>query len=150
MEYHDIEQIKRRYHLYCEIIPGLYKWKDKIIYIKKKERFDLSLLLTELIHAKSITQGKKYIEDQIKEGLPHYLAKLLCVKCSIPYKESAHRIYFQIWERIHKKFNLKVLVKILFTNNIAISIEILKNIFNNEKKDILEIPFEKAMKLLKV
>lgn len=138
------ERVKRRYQLYCEIIPGFYKWNEKTVYIKNRERYNYSLLLTELLHAKSITQRKKYIEDWVREGLPHYLARLLCYKCNFEYKKTGYQIYFSFWEKIHKKYNLNVLKTILYTNDI----KILKQILKYDKNDILEISFEKAKKLL--
>lgn len=147
--YNDMELIKERYKLLCEMIQGLYKWKEKKIYIKKEVKYDFSLLLAELLHSKSITQGKNWIRKWISEGLIHSLAKILCNKCDIMYIESGHSDYFVIWERIHERYNLEVLKTILFSQDLRISIEILKHIFRYEKDDILEITFKKAKTMIK-
>ena len=85
----DLDLIKEKYAYYSKIIQGLYKWKEKTIYIKETERNNQCLLLTELLHSKSITQGHSEIESWFCEGLPHYLSYLLCKECSIEYKPSA-------------------------------------------------------------
>lgn len=139
--YQDIESIKERYKFLCEVIPGLYKWKDEKIYIKNEAKFDFSLLLAELLHSKSITKGKIQIRKWLSEGLIHYLEKILCEMCNINYIESGHSDYFIIWEKIHKKYSLDVLKTIIFAEDIKITIEILKNIFQYEGADILEITF---------
>ena len=148
--YDDIEGVKDRYKFLCEVISGLYKWKDKKIYIKNKSKFDLSLLLAELLHSKSFTQDKSWIRKWISEGLTHYLTKILCNECDIKYIESGHRDYFVIWEKIHEKYDLEVLKTILFAQNMKISVQILKHIFRYEKDDILQMTFENARSRLEL
>ena len=133
----DLEQIKERYTFYCQNIPGLYKWKEKTIYIKETEKHDQSLLLIELIHSKSITQGHSEIESWISEGLPHYLSFLLCKECEIEYRQSAFSIYFPIWKSIHKKYGFKLISRLIFTKELNLCVSILKNIFQYDKDDIL-------------
>ncbi len=147
IRYNNIEKVKDLYRLYCEIIPGMYKWRERKIFIKEEKKYDFSLLLAELLHSKSITQGYKTIADWIKEGLPHYLEKILCQLCNITYTESEHKKYFIIWEQVHQKYNdLNVLYAIIFAENINITKSILKAIFNYNKEDILEITFEEKQK----
>ena len=146
--YEDVDQVKQRYRLYCELIPGLYKWKEKAVIIKKNRKSDISLLLVELLHSKSITQGKPYIEDWLREGLPHYLSKLICEKQSIPYAPSAHDIYFRMWKEIHERHGIQVLKKILYVDEIRLTLEILKKIFTYDKDDILEISFQNVKEFL--
>ncbi len=146
--YQDIEFTKERYKFLCEIIPGLFKWKDEKIYIKNEAKFDFSLLLAEILHSKSITKGKISIRKWLSEGLIHYLEKVLCELCGIDYVESGHSDYFVIWEKIHKKFNLEVLKTIIFAEDIKITISILKHIFRSEDDDILEITFDEIKTLL--
>lgn len=86
--------------------------------------------------------------DWIKEGLPHYLARILCEKCKIPYSESRHQQFFPIWKIIHEKYNLSVLTTIIYAKNIRITKNMLKNILNYEKDDILEISYQKAKELI--
>jgi len=104
--------------------------------------------LVELLHSKSITQGRIDIEDWLREGLPHYLSKNLCQTHDIHYKESAHDVYNELWERIHVKYGLRVLRKILYSDDIKITMELLKKIFNYDKNDILEIPYDRVKELL--
>ncbi|GAH14962.1 unnamed protein product [marine sediment metagenome] len=85
-ENNDLDNVKERYKFFCEIIPGLYKWKEKTVFIKIEEKYNFGLLLVELLHAKSVTQGHSYIKSCIREGLPHFLAKILSVKCEIHYE----------------------------------------------------------------
>ena len=145
--YSDLENVKERYKFFCEIIPGLYKWKEKTVFIKIEEKYNFGLLLVELLHAKSVTQGHSYIKSWIREGLPHFLAKILSVKCEIHYEEKGYQIYFPLWYKIHKKFDLNILKTILFSENLKISVNILKSIFRYDKNYILELPYKKAKEL---
>ncbi len=146
--YQDIKSVKERYKLLCEIIPGLYKWKDEKVYIKNEAKFDFSLLLAELLHSQSITKGKIQIRKWFSEGLIHYLEKILCDLCNLDYVESGHCDYFIIWEKIHYKYSLEVLITIIFAEDIKISIGIMKNIFHYEKDNILELSLSKILTLL--
>ena len=38
-KYDNIERVKDVYRYYSKIIPGLYKWNEKAVFIKKEERF---------------------------------------------------------------------------------------------------------------
>lgn len=147
-DYVNVEIIKSQYKILCEVISGLYKWKEKSIYIKEEARLNFSLLLAELLHSQSITQGKSYIEEWISEGLPHYLTKIFCKNCSIKYIESGHQEYFPLWEKVHKKHDLIVLKTILFSEDIIITENLLKFIFEYEGKDMLQLSFKKAKDLL--
>jgi len=147
--YQNIELVKERYKLLCEIIPGLYKWKDEKVYIKNEAKFDFSLLLAELLHSKSITKRNTQIRKWFSEGLIHYLEKILCELCDIRYIESGHRDYFVIWEKIYNKYSLDVLKTIIFAEDLKISIGIMKHIFHYEKDDILKISLSKILTLLK-
>jgi len=146
----NIDFLIELFRFVCEITPGLYKHDEKKIYIKFKEKNDLCLLLTELLHSKSITQYYKEIDEWIREGLPHYLAKLLCEKCKIQYIESSHSEYFDAWAFIYEKYGLSVLRNILFCSDIRITKGILKSIMNYDKDDILEISFQKAKELMDI
>lgn len=146
--YQDIELVKERYKLLCEIIPGLYKWKDEKVYIKNEAKSDFSLLLAELLHSKSITKGNIQIRKWFSEGLIHFIEKILCELCDINYVESGHRDYFIIWEKIYNKYGLEVLKSIIFAEDIKITIGIMKHIFRYENNDILEIPLSKILLLL--
>ncbi|MHA1491256.1 MAG: hypothetical protein ACTSRI_16600 [Promethearchaeota archaeon] len=108
----------------------------------------MSLVLSELLHAKSITQGNKEIEDWIREGLPHYLAKMLCIKCGISYSESRHQQYFSLWEKLNEKYELYTLSTIIYAKDIRITRSFLKTIMNYLHDDILEISFQKAKELV--
>ncbi|TFG03088.1 MAG: hypothetical protein EU529_16530 [Promethearchaeota archaeon] len=144
----DIEVIKEIYIEFCRRIPGLYKWRERTVYIKEREKADMSLLLSELLHAKSITQGYKQIEDWIREGLPHYLAKILCSKCDISYSKSKHQQYFSLWEKLNEKYDLYTLSTIIYARDIRLTKSILKNIMNYPNDDILEISFQKAKEIV--
>ena len=146
----DIEALKGFYIEFCKRIPGIYKWREKTVYIKAIERGDMSLLLSELLYAKSITQTHKEIKDWIREGLPHYLAKKLCLKCNIPYSESRHQQHFLLWEKINRKYDLYTLSSIIYAKDIRITIKFLKYIMNYQDDDILTIPYQKAKKLLEL
>lgn len=147
--YEDVGFVKEHYQLICEIIPGIYKWKERSVIIKNEHIGDFSLLLTELLHSKSITQNHKEIQDWLKEGIPHYLAKYLCMKCKIPYSKSEHSEYFQFWEKIHEKYGLDTIKTILYAEDIRISISIMKTILNYSKNDILSLSFEEVVTFLK-
>jgi len=131
------------------MVPGFYKWKEKKIFIKEAFKSDFSLLLVELLHSKSITQGNSYIKPWISEGLPHFLAKVLCNKCNIDYSDSGHQIYFSIWAQLYNLHGITKLRDILYVDDINVSIGKLKQIFRYNYNDILEISFEKAKDLLK-
>jgi len=146
--YNNIESLKLRFRYLCEIIQGLYKWKEKSVYIKSNFKTDLSLLIAELLHAKSITQGHHFIKAWIREGLPHYLAKIISQKCNITYNESGYKIYFPIWELLLNKYNINVLKTIFFSDDLKVSIRILKSIFNYNKDDILELSYKRALEIL--
>ena len=146
--YNNIESLKLRFRYLCEIIQGLYKWKEKTIYIKKEFKADLSLLIAELLHAKSITQGHHFIKAWIREGLPHYLAKIVCQECNITYNESGYKIYFPLWEFLLNKYNFDALKTIIYTDNLKVSIKILRYMFNYDKDDILELSYKEAMDLI--
>ena len=118
------------------------------MFIKNEAKFDFSLLLAELLHSKSITKGKQTISKWLSEGLIHYLGKVLCELCGINYIDSGHRDYFIIWEKIHKKFNLEVLRTIIFSEDIIITIRILKHIFKYEGENVLELTFDEILKYL--
>ncbi len=135
---------------YCEIIPGLYKYREKTVFIKNSHKYDLCLLLTELLHAKSIFQHHKSTEDWIKEGLIHLVAKILCEKCNIEYIPSGHSHFFVIWEHIYREHDLNLLRNIIFAEDIRITKSFLKNLFNYHKDNILEISFEEAKNLLNI
>lgn len=130
--------------------PGLYKCSENAVFIKENEKDDLSLLLAELIHSKSITRSKKYIEDWIREGIPHYLAKVLCEICKVEYSGSGHEEFFVIWERIHHiKGSIEELLKINFAPYIQMTRARLEILFRYEENiDILTIPFKKAKTLV--
>lgn len=130
--------------------PGLYKCSENAVFIKNNEKDDLSLLLAELIHSKSITRSKRYVEDWIREGIPHYIAKVLCEICEIEYSGSAHEEFFVIWERVHRiKGSIEDLLKINFAPYIKISRARLEILFRYEESvDILTIPFKKAKTLV--
>jgi len=130
--------------------PGLYKCSENAVLIKKNEKDDLSLLLAELIHSKSITRSKRYVEDWVREGIPHYLAKVLCEICGIEYSGSAHEEFFVIWERVHRiKGSIEDLLKINFAPYIQMARARLKILFRFEDSvDILTIPFKKAKTLV--
>lgn len=130
------------------MIPGLYKRREKKIYIKKEKKRDFCLLLAELLHSISIMQHHNEIEDWINEGLIHYLTKILCKKCKIQYIQSEHHKYFEIWKKIHQKYGLEVLLTLLKSQDIRITKRLLNYMFNYEKDDILEISFEKSKNLL--
>lgn len=144
----DLDLIKEKYAYYCKIIQGLYKWKEKTIYIKETERNDQCLLLTELLHSKSMTQGHSEIESWLCEGLPHYLSYLLCKECSIEYKPSAFMIYFPIWKFLHKKYGFNLISRIIYTKDLNLSISILKNILQYDNDDILTLSVESIIKYL--
>ena len=144
----DLDLIKEKYAYYCTIIQGLYKWKEKTIYIKETERNNQCLLLTELLHSKSITQGHSEIESWFCEGLPHYLSYLLCKECNIEYKTSAFMIYFPIWKLIHKEYGFNLISRIIYTKNLNLTISILKNIFQYDNDDILTLSAESIKKIL--
>ncbi len=146
--FEDIQTLKEFYIEFCKRIPGLYKWREEKIFIKEKEKADMSLVLSELLHAKSITQGNKEIEDWIREGLPHYLAKMLCMKCGIFYSESRHQQYFSFWEILNEKYGLYTLSTILYAKDIRITRSFLKTILNYPDDNILEITFQKAKELI--
>jgi len=130
------------------MIQGLYKWSEKQLYIKFTAKLDSSLLLAELLHSKSITQGNNRIRKWISEGLIHYITKILCYKCELQYNESGHSDYFIVWEKIHQSYDLDILTTIAFSQDIKISMVLLKNIFRYKKDDIMEIQFEKAKSML--
>lgn len=144
----DIDLIKETYAYYCKIIPGLYKWKEETIYIKETERNDQCLLLTELLHSKSITQGHSEIESWLSEGLPHYLSYLLCKEYNIEYKTSAFIIYFPIWKYLHKKYGFNLISRIIYTKDLNLTISILKNILQYYNNDILTLSTESIMEHL--
>lgn len=147
--YDDIERIKERYKLLCEIIQGLYKWKEKKVIIKVQERNNTGLLIAELLHSKSITQGHSQIKAWIREGLAHFLAEIICKKCNIEYFDSSYKYYYPLWQQVYERYGLNVLKTILYSENLKISIDILKSCLNYKNDDILELPFNKALKLLK-
>ncbi|HUX99977.1 MAG TPA: hypothetical protein VMV49_10525 [Candidatus Deferrimicrobium sp.] len=147
-EYFEIEDVNLFYRMSCEITPGIYKYREKKVIIKTENKFDSCLLLTELIHSKSITQFYQVTEKWIKEGLPHYIAKVICKKCKFSYRDSTHKEFFPLWEFIHKKHGFDVLITILYPIDIKFTKKTLKLIFNYNKEDILEITFEKAQDLL--
>lgn len=144
----DLDLIKEKYAYYCKIIQGLYKWKEKSIYIKETEKKDQCLLLTELLHSKSITQGHSEIESWLCEGLPHYLSYLLCKECGIEYKPSAFTIYFPIWKFLHKKHGFNLISRLIYTKDLNLSISILKNILQYDNDDILTLSAESIEKHL--
>lgn len=147
-QYFEIEDINLFYRTSCEITPGIYKYRERRVIIKIKNKYDSCLLLAELLHSKSITQFHKDTENWIKEGLPHYLAKIICKKCKFQYKDSTHEQFYPLWEYIHEKYGFNVLKTILFPIDIKFTIRTLQWIFNYHKEDILKIPFEKAQELL--
>lgn len=147
--YNDIERVKERYKLLCEIIQGLYKWKEKRVIIKLQEKFNAGLLVVELLHSKSITQGHSYIKSWIREGLAHFLAEIICKKCNIEYSDSGYKHYYPLWQQIYERYGINVLKTILYAENLKISVDILKSGLNYHKEDVLELPFNKALKLLK-
>jgi len=142
------EFLNELYMFYCECVSGLYKRREKRVVIKEESKNDSALLLVELLHAKSIIQNYKITEDWINEGLTHYIAKILCEKCKILYKESGHQKYFTIWEKIYQKYGLDLLKNIIFAEDIKITQKILKLLLNYKRNDVLELSFEKAKALL--
>ena len=146
--------LRRSYHIRSltqqkEADLGLYKWKEKSIFIKKDSKYDFGLLLVELIHSQSITQGNPKIKKWISEGLPHFLAKKFCESCGIYYRESGYRKYISFWKDISKHFDVTLLKSTLFRTTINQAISELNQIFNYQKSDILEIDFKEAIKLWK-
>ena len=144
----NLELIKEIYAYYCKIIQGLYKWKEKTIYIKETKRNDQCLILTELLHSKSITQGHREIESWLSEGLPHYLSYLLCKECNIEYKKSAFIIYFPIWKFLHKKHGFNLISRILYTKDLNLTKSILKSVLLYAKDDILTLSAKSVKNLL--
>ena len=133
---------------YLKIVPGLWKRDEQRVYIKETFSHDFCLLLSELLHSKSIIQQDNYAKEWIKEGLPHYIAKLLCEMCGIRYIKSEHSKYFQFWERIYRKTGLNFLRNILFAQRIEIAKALLKSFLGYEREDIFELSFEDARDLL--
>lgn len=138
-----------------ECTQGIYKWNEKEIFIKTSYMFDAGLLLVELLHSRAIFQGKKYVQDWISEGIPHFLAKKLCDICDeIKYTVSENeKSFILFWEKIHhiyEKYGLDIFITILYPSNsrIELSILLLKGIFNYTRDDILTIEFEEAQKKL--
>jgi len=146
--YNDPDFIKEFFRNACDITQGMYKWKEKMVIIKEIHKHDSSMLLTELIHSKSITQNFKEIEDWIKEGIPHYIAKILSEKCKIPYIKSEREKFFVIWDDIYKRYNLELLKTLIYPEDIQITKKLLKQLLNYNKDDILTISFERAKHLL--
>ncbi|MGV9172706.1 MAG: hypothetical protein ACOC35_09065, partial [Promethearchaeia archaeon] len=135
--YEDIESVKERYRILCEIIPGMFKWKENKVYIKNEVESDFSLLLAELLHSKSITKGNASIRKWLSEGLVHYLEKILCKLCDIEYVESGHSDYFILREKVYDKYGLEVMKTIIFAEDIRITIRLLQHIFGYNDDDIL-------------
>ncbi len=146
--YQDLVSVKERYRILCEIIPGMFKWNEEKVFIKIEAKYDFSLLLAELLHSKSVTKGKSTIRKWLSEGLIHYLEKILCELCGIEYIESGHKDYFDIWEKVHKKYNLEVLKTIIFAEDIRITRNLLVTIFKYTGDDILELPFDYIKELI--
>lgn len=146
LEDEDIYKYREKCAFRTKITPGLYKWEEREIYIKEYAKFDFSTLLVELIHSQSITQGNGYIQKWISEGIPHYLAMILCKHCDIEYIESLfYQDYFKIWRRFHKIYGFDILKRIVFTDNIIETRYILQHTFHYFKDDILEIGTKEAM-----
>jgi len=146
--YFEIEDVNLFYRMSCEITPGIYKYRERRVIIKIQHKNDSCLLLTELLHSKSITQAYASTEKWIKEGLPHYLARIICKKCKFRYENSTHKEFFPLWEYIHNKHGFDVLVTILYPLDIKFTIRTLQWIFKYDKEDILEVPFKEAQNLL--
>ena len=150
--------IKRNYpqateiliNLYREYDQGIYKHIEHIVLIKRAEMFNASVLLVELLHSRAIFQGKKYVQDWINEGIPHYLAYELCRICGIDYQVSlSEKDHLIFWNRIHKRYyqyGLPLFELILYPITIDQSIEMLSRILRYSKYNILELEFEEAQK----
>ncbi len=150
VHYKNLEDVKERYRLICNATLGFNKWKERRVVIKINQKFNFGLLLVELLHAKSITQRKTFIKPWIREGLTHFIARVLCFKCDIEHEENTlYRLYFPLWERIYDEVGLNKLRQVLFVENIQESIKTLKQVFNYTDDDILEIPYGKAISLMR-
>jgi len=149
LEFFTTDQIKERYAYLCQIVNGLYKWQEKIIYIKQQFKYDFSILLVELLHSKSITQGNNNIQLWIREGLPHFLAKVLCRRCNFVSQSSGYVEYVQFWENIAKRHGFEFLKSILYEGTLQDLKNTLSLLFNyDEESNILEVPFQKISKEL--
>ncbi len=145
--------IKTLYEFFCRNISGIYKRKEKSVIIKKENQFDYSLLLVELLHSKSITQYYNETEDWITEGIPHFIATVICEKCKISrFKETNHiksiwDKYFDVWIKLYKIYGLNFLKTIIYSKDIKITKALLKNAFSYPNEDILTISYKKAKEL---
>ena len=142
-ELYEIPNFVKSYFInQCEIIPGLYKKKEKKVVIKEGNENDYSLILSELIHSKSITQYYKDIENWMCEGLPHFIARILSIKCNIPWSPSEWEKFFNFWNEIYQKYNLRTLKRLIYSQDIQITKKLMKIILNYKKDDILTLPFD--------
>lgn len=148
------EASETRINLHWKYDQGIYKWNEEKVIIKTDDRFNPGLLLVELLHSQTIFKGKKYVEDWIKEGIPHYLAKEISSICGLEYQVSlSEKDFLLFWKKIHRMLEKKdfdIFTTILYTTRIEISIKTLKEIFNYPKDDILELDFEEVKKHLSI
>lgn len=152
--------IKRNYpqatetliNLYWEHDQGIFKHSEQIVLIKRAEMFNPSVLMVELLHSRAIFQGKKYIQDWITEGIPHYLAYELCKICGMEYQvslsEKDYLIFRSKIHRMHYQYGLSLFESILYPVAIDYSNEILRKILRYSKYYILELEFGEAQKQL--
>jgi len=138
--------------LYSENDQGIYKHNEHVVLIKTSEMFNPDVLMVELLHSRAVFQGKKYIQDWIKEGVPHYLAYMLCRICGFEYQLSLSEInYFNFWHKIyrtHYEQGLSLLESILYPTIFYQSIITMKNVLHYPKDDVLELEFEEAQRQL--
>jgi len=147
-EYEDYSSQKVLIALLASMMPGHYKLSKKTVLIPIKQLDDHGTLVAELLHGKSFLQNDFSIKPWFREGFTHYLAKIMCCGSDLNYKGSERKLYFPLWEEVHKRIGFRCLLYLFFNPSRKAIEELLSGILEINIEKLLECKFESICNIL--